>query len=119
MATINLKFAANCKDCGAYLPVGTKARWYRKSGTFGIGCHEKDGTINEGFDRTTIAEGAPKRRTPQSRAPWAGASDERESMGMRASRMDPTGFYAADGTLIGRTNARGRCEDAPCCGCCT
>ena len=37
----------------------------------------------------------------------------------RRSHYDPTGFYTADGTCIGRQNPKGRCADAPCCGCCT
>ena len=42
-----------------------------------------------------------------------------ENAGHEASHYDPTGFYSADGTLLGRQNSAGRCEDAPCCGCCT
>ena len=114
MATITLKYDANCKDCAAFLQAGTKARWHGRTGTFGIGCHEKDGTLNAGFDRETIAAGPPSRKTPRTTAPA-----QRATGVMLASKLDPTGFYAADGTLIGRTNAKGRCEDAPCCGCCS
>jgi len=41
------------------------------------------------------------------------------SPGAIASHYDRTGFYTADGALIGRQNSHGRCEDAPCCGCCS
>ena len=38
-----------------------------------------------------------------------------EPLGLRLSRRDPKGLYAADGRMIGRV----RCnhEDYPCCGC--
>ena len=49
------------------------------------------------------------------RAPVNGFDNE----GHARSHYDPTGFYASDGSLLGRRNANGRCEDAPCCGCCT
>ena len=39
------------------------------------------------------------------------------SPGARASHYDRTGAYAQDGTFLGRMG--GRCEDAPCCGCCS
>lgn len=39
--TITLKFPGRCADCGADLPVGSKARWYGRGRVFGIGCHEK------------------------------------------------------------------------------
>ena len=42
-----------------------------------------------------------------------------ENRGHAASHYDPTGFYTADGELLGRQNSAGRCEDAPCCGCCS
>lgn len=41
------------------------------------------------------------------------------SEGARRSHYDRTGTYSHDGTFMGRRNPRGRCEDAPCCGCCT
>lgn len=36
-------------------------------------------------------------------------------------RGEPTVFEvrSGDGRLLGTQNYRGRCEDAPCCGCCT
>lgn len=93
--TITLRFAARCADksCGAELPVGARARWYGRGRVYGLECHEQ--------------------------RPTNGRARRNGSAGYRASVADPTGFYAEDGTLIGRTNPRGRCEDAPCCGCCS
>ncbi len=38
--TINLKWPAQCRDCGAALAAGTPARYYGKGKVYGIGCHE-------------------------------------------------------------------------------
>jgi hypothetical protein len=91
--TLTLKKPATCADCGAALPAGTKARYYNASHIYGLTCHEQK----------------PRNRPARRFA----------NRGHRASHYDPTGFYTADGTLLGRQNARGRCEDAPCCGCCS
>lgn len=100
MKEITLRYPAKCRDCGAQLKKGTRARWYGKGKVYGNTCHELTGSHKTG--------GLYPRRT-----------SNHESPGMTASRYDPTGFYTAGGTLLGRTNANGRCEDAPCCGCCT
>ena len=39
--TIVLKYQGKCADCGAILPIGSKARWYGRGRVYGIGCHEK------------------------------------------------------------------------------
>lgn len=36
---ITLKYPAECKDCGAALPAGSKARYYGKGRVYGVGCH--------------------------------------------------------------------------------
>jgi len=68
-ATITLRFAATCRDCGAELPAGSRARFYGRGRVYGTTCHANAG------------ENSP-----------------------RASRYP--------------SRPRGRCEDAPCCGCC-
>lgn len=37
--TITLKHEAQCRDCGAVLPAGTKARWFRNGDIYGNACH--------------------------------------------------------------------------------
>ena len=37
---ITLKYPATCKECGADLPAGIKARYYGKGRVYGIDCHE-------------------------------------------------------------------------------
>lgn len=95
--TITLKYEANCADCGAPLIPGDRARYYGKGRVYGVDCHTKAESAERKFERPVNGNGGVR----------------------ELSRLDPTGFYAADGTLLGRQNARGRCEDAPCCGCCT
>lgn len=89
---IRLKYEATCADCGAYLPAGSEARYYGRGRTYGVHCHDKGG----------------RALSPEQMENWC--------EGRIRSHYDPTGFYAADGTYLGK--AGGRCEDAPCCGCC-
>jgi hypothetical protein len=99
---ITLKFPGKCADCGAALPVGTKARWYGRGKVYGTTCHEQ--------------------RTRASRKPWDARAAE-----LQAAGADPE--WAAEravdeargGKLVwwGGQQVRGtHCEDAPCCGCC-
>lgn len=94
---IVLKYAATCADCGASLAVGTEARFYGRGKVYGLTCHEK--------------RGRDARRSPFRAGPVDG------SRGARRSFYDPIGVYASDGTYLGKVG--GRCEDAPCCGCCS
>jgi len=50
--TITLKFPGVCADdqCGVYLAVGDKGRWYGRGRVYGIGCHDKNVAVaNEGI----------------------------------------------------------------------
>lgn len=107
---ITLRYAANCSDCGAFLAVGQKAKYYGRGKVYGTECHDRDGP-KEGFDRTTQANDS--RRSPRA---LTDHETETWSPGRIASHYDPTGAYSPDGTFLGRSG--GRCEDAPCCGCC-
>lgn len=39
---ITLKFDAECADCGATLPAGTRARYFRDGSVYGDKCHRWD-----------------------------------------------------------------------------
>jgi hypothetical protein len=39
--TITLKRAAHCKQCGAALPIGSRAKWYRNGDVYGLNCHSR------------------------------------------------------------------------------
>jgi hypothetical protein len=43
MKIIELKYEGKCRDCGAALEVGSKAKWYGRGRVYGIGCHENNG----------------------------------------------------------------------------
>lgn len=38
---ITLRYPSECKECGTPLPAGTRARWYRHHGVYGLNCHQK------------------------------------------------------------------------------
>jgi hypothetical protein len=94
MKTITLRYEATCRECGTRLPAGCKARWYGRGRVYGIGCHERTAT----GERTAFEAGD-------------------NSPGAIASHYDRRGVYTVDGRMIGTSGPR--CEDAPCCGCCT
>jgi hypothetical protein len=77
--TITLKFPAQCRDCGAGLSPGERARFYGRGIVYGLTCHDQT-TTNTDTDELGIR--------------W----DSKRSVAVTRS---------------------GRCEDAPCCGCCT
>jgi hypothetical protein len=88
--TITLKRAATCAQCGAALPVGARASWYRNGAVYGLTCHARDWKRG----------GIPAR---------AG-----EPLGLTRSRYDKGGLYTPDGRCIARVSCG--CEDYPCCG---
>lgn len=51
---ITLKRAGVCRECGAQLPAGTRASWYRNGAVYGLNCHAKNGAA---VDRKTRAAG--------------------------------------------------------------
>ena len=40
MATITLRRDDTCRDCGAELPAGSRARYYGRGQSYGLSCHE-------------------------------------------------------------------------------
>jgi len=59
---ISLRRAAKCADCGADLPVGARAKWYRNGAVYGVTCHERPANL--------------PRRAPRADAPPAPAVDD-------------------------------------------
>lgn len=95
---ITLTRDGTCADCGAHLPAGTTAKWYRNGSVYGLTCHPKRARTarSRGRDRTAYEQGD---RSP----------------GAIASHYDRTGVYSVDGERLGSL-ACGH-EDYPCCGC--
>jgi hypothetical protein len=104
---MNLRYAGTCKVCAQSLPAGTNAYWDASARTVtcsAIACAQADGL-------TQVTER------------WAGNPDGKISL--RAYRVGSpapvhpqvvvTRFNSGATTY---RNARGRCEDASCCGCC-
>jgi hypothetical protein len=50
--TITLQYAATCRDCGAALKVGTKAKWYGRGRVYGIACHARPSDACADLDET-------------------------------------------------------------------
>jgi len=91
--TLSLRFSATCRDCGAHLPAGTKARYYGRGKVYGLSCHTRSGaTGGTAYENGDTSPGAV------------------------ASHYDRRGVYSVDGRFLGTSGPR--CEDAPCCGCC-
>jgi len=99
---MDLRYAGTCKVCGAALPAGARAYWDASARTvtcWSLACCEADGLT-----------------TRQCHGP-AGWVTERlpQRVGAAALGVVTTRFNSGATTF---RNARGRCEDAPCCGCC-
>jgi hypothetical protein len=87
------RYETNCNTCREHVPAGA-------------------GTLSKAtrFRRTFWLVTCPNCLDPES--PDAEA--------LAASRGDNVSFGVATSTgWVGYRNRRGRCEDAPCCGCCT
>jgi hypothetical protein len=39
--TITLRYDAYCTECGAFLPAGTRAKYYNRRHIYGLGCHAR------------------------------------------------------------------------------
>ena len=121
--TITLKFDGTCRDCGATLAAGTTARWYGRGRVYGTECHEQKPTPRAARDRAELHT-STRSFIDHNKAPtlsWQSHGNRHadDQYALAISAADPTGFYNAAGECIGRQNSAGRCEDAPCCGCCS
>jgi hypothetical protein len=94
---ITLQRNATCAQCGAAVPAGQKAKWYRNGTVYGIGCHESD----------------RRRRGERIGDVMERGGREDEPLGLTYSRYDKYGFYSHDGRRLGSSCG---CEDYPCCG---
>lgn len=140
--TITSRYAGNCRRCRQDFPAGTRVRWAKGAGSYHLadncegatakkysrakgsrpssGCTVCGGlgTLHGGRNCPTCdgtgAASVQKYAGERSRS----AYDQGDrSPGAIASHYDRRGAYSADGTFLGTTGPR--CEDAPCCGCCS
>jgi hypothetical protein len=102
---MTLRYAGQCKVCGAELAAGSFAFW--DAATRAVTCERIECAEADGL---TCME-------------WSGSPMSGQFVRVRAERRVGT---AAPTVVVTRfnsgavtyRNARGRCEDAPCCGCC-
>jgi hypothetical protein len=104
---IELRYAATCKVCGTAIPKGTLAYWDAAART--VTCHSIECCDRDGLTRVVPLTG-----------PWDTRGDTRERtdtrVGRPAGRVIVTRFNSGASVY---QNSRGRCIDAPCCGCCS
>jgi len=102
---LTLRYAGSCKVCGAELPAGSFA--FCDAATRAVTCERIECAEADGLTRQE----------------WSGSPVSGQFVRVRVERR--VGI-AAPGVIVSRfnsgattyRNARGRCEDAPCCGCC-
>lgn len=108
-----LRYAGTCKVCGTAIPQGETAYWDAAAKTttcWDLACCEADGLTEH--------------RSPS--GPWdnpEGTVVRRDQRLGRPADVHPNAVRVIvtrfnSGAVVTQ-NANGRCEDAPCCGCCT
>lgn len=103
---MNLKYAGTCKVCGDSIPVGALAYWDQSART--VTCHRIDCADADGLTTDKPLTG-----------PWDKRADLRERTDHRIGSAAPTVVVTRlNSGAVTQRNARGRCIDAPCCGCC-
>lgn len=102
-----LRYAGSCKVCGASIPKDDLAYWDASART--VTCDRMDCADADGLTTNRPLTG-----------PWDQRTDTRvladHRIGSAAPRVIATTFNS--GATVYQ-NSRGRCEDAPCCGCCS
>jgi hypothetical protein len=110
---MNLRYAGTCKVCGQGVAAGENAFYDAAARTVTcqrIECADADGlTTNQALT-----------------GPWDKRSDTRVLAPSRVGQAAPVHHAAVkvhtvrfNSGAVMSVNARGRCEDAPCCGCCS
>jgi hypothetical protein len=102
-----LRFPGSCKICGSRIAAGDLAYW--DAGTKTVTCHAIDCCDADGLTTNKPLTG-----------PWDTRTDIRERTDQRVGSPAPSVIATTfnSGVTVYR-NARGRCVDAPCCGCCS
>jgi len=107
---MTVRYSGTCKVCGQTIAAGSTAFWDAAAKTLTcerIDCCEADGLVT---------------REPRT-GPW----DKRTDLRKRAERRIGAAAPVPPCVITARfnsgaaafVNSRGRCEDAPCCGCCS
>ena len=101
---MNLRYAGTCKVCGSAIPAGDRAYW--DAGPRTVTCTRIDCADTDGLTTTQPLTG-----------PWDTRTDTRVLSDHRigCAAVIVTRFNSGATMPV---NARGRCIDSPCCGCC-
>jgi hypothetical protein len=103
---MDLRYAGVCKVCSTRIPAGDLAYWDASARTVtcsALSCCEADGLTKQELVWDGTASGQR-----------VAVRSERR-IGAAAPNVIVTRFNSGATMSV---NARGRCEDAPCCGCC-
>ncbi len=113
---ITSKFPGTCRDCGARISRGQLVEFHgRGRGVSCVSCEPKA--------NAPLQPDAPCWELINAEKP----EDEDDAAGFERGTLASDRRLARNGLTVVRTssgwsgtrNSRGRCEDAPCCGCCT
>ena len=104
---MSLRYAGTCKVWGCPLPAGALAFW--DAGARTVTCDAIDCAAADGLTTNQPLTG-----------PWDKRGDTRVLADRRVGAAAPQVITTRlnSGAVIS-VNARGRCVDAPCCGCCS
>lgn len=67
--TITLRYDATCRDCGADLPAGTKAKYYKRGFIYGLTCHARPQKVRRNWRRDGL--NPPNAPIEQDGAVWS------------------------------------------------
>ena len=111
---MSLRYPGVCRVCGSSLAAGALAFW--DAGARTVTCERIDCAAADGLTTNEPLSG-----------PWDKRADTRVLADHRIGSAAPVAHVAPkrvhtirlnSGAVLS-VNARGRCEDAPCCGCCS
>lgn len=112
--TISAKYPGICRRCHTSIRIGDKIRYGGPGRTYHLAsaCHAAE---HQAPTDHQIAEQAYA---------LAETGDETQAAAVYSTRRDQRGKFSSSYTRFSSgaeiyTNKNGRCEDAPCCGCCS
>jgi hypothetical protein len=123
--TITLKYSGSCDLCGEPIPKGRRANWIRRGIIEHIDCDRAADDCPTCGGAGEFAGGRPCRACDGTGVDMTQAREtiaERDRRdGLRTFEGDGSKLFAKTryGWRAGYEHTGRRCEDAPCCGCCS
>lgn len=97
---MDLRYNGTCKVCKRKVPAGDRA--FYDAETKSITCHNIECCVADGLTRQA----------------WIGSPVDGQFVPERTEKRFGPAFAVPDALAVGSRSYMGRCEDAPCCGCC-